>query len=455
MAETGAGPVSVLVVAIGGYGAHYLKALLALACPGPGAEAPGATDRQPPTDLLPSRCRLAGVVDPMATQSPVWPLVSGLNVPVRSSIEEFYSEGHRADLAVISSPIHWHVPQSIVALSNGSSVLCDKPLGATIQEADELIETRDRSGRWVMIGYQWSFSSAILALKRDILAGLFGRPARCLALCCWPRDVSYYGRNDWAGRLRDEATGRWVLDSPANNAMAHYLHNLFFVLGPEMHLSARPRTVQAELYRAYPIESCDTAICRAMTEDGAELLFYASHVTERTIDPRFRLEFEDAVISCGEDEGSDIVAVGRNGQRKRYGSPEDTPQFQKLVAAIDRVSTRTVPCTHTVGAELARPGGDATIVCGPEAAMSQTLGVNGMHDSVSEVTCFPSSLVRREGAPERLFVAGLDDLLVRCYENGILPSEAGVEWAVAGRTVDLAGYRHFPGGARGPQGDRP
>ena len=84
MAETGAGPVSVLVVAIGGYGAHYLKALLALAGPGPGAEAPAAADRQRRTDLLPSRCQLAGIVDPMATQSPVWPLVSGVSVPVRS-----------------------------------------------------------------------------------------------------------------------------------------------------------------------------------------------------------------------------------------------------------------------------------------------------------------------------------------------------------------------------------
>src|SRR5512137_1809293 len=124
-------PVSVLMVAIGGYGFHYLKTLL--------------------DEHHPSRCRLAGVVDPMATQSGLWPAVTRLGVPVCAAIEEFYGEGRRADLAVIASPIHWHVPQSLVALEHGTAVLCDKPIGATIQEAEELIRARDRSGLWVMI----------------------------------------------------------------------------------------------------------------------------------------------------------------------------------------------------------------------------------------------------------------------------------------------------------------
>ena len=397
-----------LMVAIGGYGYHYLKALL--------------------DEPQPSRCRIVGVVDPMARLSRLWPAVSLLRVPVCATIEEFYGEGRTADLAVIASPIHWHVPQAIVALAGGSLVLCDKPLGATIQEAGALIEARDRSGHWVMIGYQWSFSSAILALKRDILAGLFGRPIRLSTLCCWPRDFSYYARNDWAGRLSHKATGRWVLDSPANNAMAHHLHNLFFLLGPEPHLSARPRSVQAELYRAYPIESCDTAACRVVTDHGVEVLFYASHATERTLASRFRLEFEHAVVTCGEESG-DVVSMDRKGQRKSYGSPDDTPQFHKLVAALNHIE------------------GGGTVFCGPEAAMSQTLAVNGMHDSVPEIRTFPVELLRNESSPDRVYAEGLDETLLRCYREATLPAEAEVPWAVAGRTVSLAGYCHFPGGS--------
>ena len=114
-------PISVLLVAIGGYGQHYLNALLDL------ASEPGAMP-----------CRLAGVVDPMARQSPAWPKVQPLGVAVHDTIEEFYAAGHEAHVAVVASPIHWHVPQSLVALANVSNVLCDKPLCATVQEANEL-----------------------------------------------------------------------------------------------------------------------------------------------------------------------------------------------------------------------------------------------------------------------------------------------------------------------------
>jgi predicted dehydrogenase len=248
MPRKGSDPVSVLMVAIGGYGFHYLKDLL--------------------ENHDPERCRLAGVVDPSARQSLLWPVVHRLGIPVCASIDEFYDGGNRADLAVVSSPIHCHVPQSLAALEHGSAVLCDKPVSATVQECRELVDAGTRTGRWVMVGYQWSYSQAIQALKKDMRAGLFGKPLRAMALCCWPRDMSYYRRNDWAGRLRHAGSDRWVLDGPANNAMAHFLHNLLYLLGPEPHLSARPGTVQAEMYRAYPIEASDTAACRVITGSG-------------------------------------------------------------------------------------------------------------------------------------------------------------------------------------------
>jgi predicted dehydrogenase len=404
-----AAPVGVLMVAIGGYGCHYLRTLV--------------------DDVGPARARLAGVVDPEARQSPAWPIVERLGVPVYATVEEFYRAGHHADLAVIASPIQWHAPQACVALEHGADVLCDKPLAATVQEADAVIDARDRSGRWMLLGYQWSFSAAIRALKRDILGGLFGRPVRFRTLCCWPRDLAYYRRNDWAGRLRDARDARWVLDSPANNAMAHFLHNLLFLAGSEAGAAARPRVVQAETYRAFPIDSCDTVACRVITEHRLEILFCASHATRSPIEPRFRLDFEDGRVSFGED-GPTIVARDHKGNSKDYGAPDDTPQFQKLFDAIEAA------------------GRSVAGVCGPEAASAQTLAINGIHESVAASAPFPPSLVVNDTRAGRLFVDDLDDVLRRCYESARLPGEAGVAWARPGRPVDLNGYRWFPGGQR-------
>ncbi len=411
MTARSGGPVRVLISAIGGYGHYYLQTLL----------------EQVPAD----RAMLAGVVDPQARQARAWPWVESRGVPVFDDMAGFYSAGHEADLAVIVSPIQFHVPQSCTALEHGSHVLCDKPLGGTIQEAARLVSARDRSGRFAMIGYQWSYSAAIQALKRDILAGLFGRPVRFSTLCCWPRHLAYYQRNPWAGRLRDPETGQWVLDGPANNAMAHFLHNLLYLGGPRTDRSAAPRTVQAECYRAYPIESCDTAVCRVVTADGLEVLLYASHVTEAPIDPRFTLEFESAVVTF-DARGGGIVARASSGTEKRYGAPDDSPQFKKLFDAID--------ASHAIGASLAQ----ASVVCGPEAAMAQTLALNGMHESVGDATSFPDSMVAADPEAERRYVPGLADTLSRCYDRHQLPAESGAGWARGGALVNLDGYHSFP-----------
>jgi predicted dehydrogenase len=410
---TPAAPVRVLMAAIGGYGYHYVKTLL----------------EQVPA----SRAILAGVVDPEARASAIWPTVEAMRIPVVADMEAFYAAGHAADLAVVVSPIHCHVPQSAIALAHGCHVLCDKPMGATVQEGLALIEAERRARRPVSIGYQWSYSAAIQNLKRDLMAGRFGAPRRFVTLCAWPRGRAYYARNSWAGRLRDPRTNAWVLDSPANNAMAHFLHNACFLLGLEAESSAMPVAVRAELYRALPIESADTAAARVLTDVGCDILFLASHATDRPIEPRFRIECDGAVITFGES-GRDIVAESLAGARVSYGDPDATPPFTKLFHAIDRVRT---PCP---------------VVCGPRAALAQMCCVNAMHDSVPDIGVFPPGLLE-EPDGNHVCVRGLADALTSCYERGALPSESALEWAAAGRTINLRNYARFPGGGR-PEDDR-
>ena len=374
-------PVSVLIVGIGGYGYYYLKTLL--------------------EEILESTAKLCGVIDPFADQSGLFPEVTKRDIPIFAEIEDFYRAGHTADLVVISSPIQYHVPQSCIALNNGSNVLCDKPLSATVEEADELIRVRDKSGKWVMIGYQWSYSSAIQDLKRDIQRGMFGKPKTFKALCLWPRDDTYYNRNNWAGKIKDSG-GRWILDSPANNAMAHFIHNLFYLSGEEQYSSSTPEEVTAELHRVNPIETYDTAICRIVTHNDVELLFYGSHTTKTTKNPIFNLEFENAIIDFG-DAGSTIRIISGESRLKDYGSPDDDHQFKKLLDAVECVR---------------RP---SPIVCSPEAARSQTLCINAMQEFLPSASTLPASTIHRDEKEKRWWVEGLDDLLSDCYNRGIMP----------------------------------
>ena len=264
------------MVGVGGMGAVYLEALLARKDEG--------------------LFRIAGAVDPQPNRCKQYVEMRAMGVPCFVSLQDFY-RNRKADLAVISSPIQVHMPQTSFALAKGSHVLCEKPAAGTIQEVRAAIEAERAAARWVAVGYQWSFSPAVQALKDDIRSGLFGAARKLKCLYLWPRDEGYYARNDWAGKRRD-AEGAWVLDSPVQNAMAHDLHNMFYVLGQDKETSARPAEVEAELYRANAIENFDTAAARIRTEEGVEILFFVSHASEEDRGPVVRYEFEKAVVRC-------------------------------------------------------------------------------------------------------------------------------------------------------------
>jgi predicted dehydrogenase len=401
-------PLTIVLSGIGGMGGVYVAELLDHAGDG--------------------TFRIVGAADPEPGRCPRLAELEALGVPILPGLEEFYARA-KADLAVLSSPIQFHAPQAILALSHGSHVLCEKPLAATIQDAEAMREARDRAGRRVAVGYQWSFSDAIQSLKNDILSGALGRPKRLSCLYLWPRDDAYYARSSWAGRVKD-AEGRWVLDSPANNALAHDLHNMLYVLGDTTERSARPVEVKAEMYRANRIECYDTAAARIRTAGGVEILFLASHAGRRDPGPVLSYEFERAtVMSSG--RGSEIKALFHDGKVRNYGVPDARP-MKKLWDAIGAA------------------GGGPAPVCGIEAATAQTLVINGMQESAPGIVDFPAALLRREEGPAggRVWVEGLDDVLERCYAEGALPSEsqAGVGWARAGRATDLSRYGFFPGG---------
>jgi len=144
-----------------------------------------------------------------------------------------------------------------------------------------------------------------------------------------------------------------VLDSPVNNACSHFLHNMFFVLGPRMDRSDAPTRVEAELYRANAIDNYDTAAIRCSTRSGAELLFIASHATQESQEPLIHYQFEHGAIRYGGEAGTEMVGHLSDGSTVRYGKPLEADSDQK---------------PHAVCAAI-REG--KPVACGLEAAAAQ------------------------------------------------------------------------------------
>jgi len=385
-------PVGVVLVALGGYGEVYVDALL--------------------DDPRGAGCRIVGGVDPRPEGCRRMADLEARGVPIYASLEDFYRE-HGADLAVISSPIQLHADHACAALAAGSHVLLEKPAAGCTADVDRMIAARDRAGRFVAVGFQWSFAESVLALKADILRGHLGRPLLGRALTLWPRTEAYYGRNAWAGRKRDPA-GRWILDSPASNAMAHHLHNLLFLLGGAMDRSAEPLVMEARLARANHIETFDTAAVRLATDSGAEFLFLVSHaIAEGEVaEPSFTLEFEEGTVTCP-GGGEPMTARHRDGSVWTYPHPDSSPQVRKLWKSVEAVR--------------AWPEAVAFPPCGLETARPHVAFVEALERSGAMPLVYGDDRVRiTETSAGRLrWVEGLADVMRAAYEAGEMPALPG------------------------------
>ncbi|MBQ3791998.1 MAG: Gfo/Idh/MocA family oxidoreductase, partial [Clostridia bacterium] len=290
--------VRLLYVGIGGYGVTNLDRYLS----------GSLTD-----------CEIAGTVDIRPENSFFYERLKKDGVPFYSSLEEFCEKDH-ADLAILSTPIQLHAPQSIFCMRHGMNVLCEKPVASTLEEAREMLKVSEETGKFVNIGYQASYSEATLRFKADVTAGRFGKPLAARTLVMWPRSEKYYGRSAWAGKLKS-ADGKWILDSVANNATAHYLHNMFYVLGGGDNRSLVPEKMEFELYRGNNIESFDTCAAR-ITAGGIPLLFIAAHPIDHSFGPQIEFRFEKATVTVP-GKGDDITARMNDGTVIEYGSMQN------------------------------------------------------------------------------------------------------------------------------------
>lgn len=397
--------IKIALVALGGYGNFYLEHLF--------------------NNLSDADIKFVAGIDPDPAGCHYLEKFERNKIPIYPDLETFYRHAY-ADLVIIAAPIHLHKRFTLTALSHSSNVLCEKPVTARVQDADAMFKAEKDSPGFVAIGYQWSFSQAIQNLKNDILKGAFGKPLRFRTKILWPRTAHYYGRNNWAGRIKT-AAGEWVLDSPVNNATAHYLHNCFYVLGKTRESSADLVDVQAELYRANPIENYDTAAIRCHTDDGVEILFYTAHPVPNNIGPILSYEFEQADVKFDPVE-SRLRAYFHNGQVTDYGNPSENDAV-KLWQSVASVRS---------GKKLA---------CGLKAARSHTLCVNGAQESAEEIKNFPDTLIQHTSSDDDdlIWVNGLQEIMETCYEKGTLPSENdNTAWAHKGKIINLRNYRAYP-----------
>ena len=354
-------------------------------------------------------------------------LLREMGCRIYSSVEALWAEENaNLDLCMIPTPISTHYDFARQAVENDCHVLLEKPACATIDDLNALADLAKKRRRWIAIGFQDIYNPQIQHIKQKLLRGDLGRVRMIKSWGNWPRARAYYERNNWAGRLKD-ANG-WVLDSPINNAMAHFLNLMLFWAGSAPEAFARPVAVEADLYRVQRIESFDTASLRLKTREGPSILYAVSHSGTDLKEPVIRIEGERGWIEwshCGP------IRMEIDGEASSYRQPGmDVIRDGMLEAICSKI-------THDRGQ-----------IVTVRDATAHTLTVNAVHEC-SAIQDIPGEFCRVQTRKRSEFLGCemLTGLLRQCFEKECLLKEVPCPWEPAdGEPFATGQYTHFSGG---------
>ena len=358
------------------------------------------------------RCKLTAVcIVNRAQEATAWDQLTADGVRCFESTGDLWSAMRgQIDLTLLPTPPQTHRAMTEEALAAGSHVLCEKPTSTNVADAIAMAEAATAASRKLFIGFQDMYLDGTHELKRRLCSGVYGKLESISFLGLWPRGVvSYYGRNSWAGKLMlggsDGSDGVLINDNPVSNAFAHFLKLGLFFAGPDADTSALPLLgeIEAQLYRANPIETFDTAALRIPTDTGIPMQFLCSHAIEQNNLPTLRIRTDHDQLDWKYEEGLFIRSRGEQAVCRLPKREEGrVGMLEKIIASLH---------------------GEPSTICTPEDALIPL--------SVSErlraypVTPFPESMIKIHETPDDSLrtVQGLSEKLHACYAENQMPTD--------------------------------
>lgn len=289
--------LKIALIGVGGFGANHLKYLSTMERRG--------------------NVRLVAVADPFR-KSLVQQSIELEARGVRWYLD--YREllcSEQLDCIVVATPIHLHEKMVQDCIAKRLYVLLEKPPVPLLRQIDQLVLAKGSDK--VAVGFQGICSREIRLLKRWIVDGELGTLRDIRVSCGWPRNDEYYGRASWAGKM--VAGGLPVFDGPATNALSHLVHaSMFLANTNDLHGFAEPEQIEAEYYRARPINSYDVANLRGCWPGEVSFTIALAHAVNK----RFPSELVVTGSKCSASLIGDGKILERAGKKVQF-SVEDDP----------------------------------------------------------------------------------------------------------------------------------
>jgi predicted dehydrogenase len=167
------------------------------------------------------------------------------------------------NMIAVATPSGFHLEPTVLAAEYGKHVICEKPLEATLERIDAMIEAHQNSGTYLGGIFPYRFNPCFDILKNAIVEGRFGKLTYAGVQVPWWRDTSYY---------HDSWHGTWKLDGGGAlmNQSIHMIDYLLALMGPVTEVKG------FHDHLGHKIEAEDTAVAIVRFENKALGTIYGS-----------------------------------------------------------------------------------------------------------------------------------------------------------------------------------
>jgi predicted dehydrogenase len=202
------------------------------------------------------------------------------------------------DGIAICTPNAAHREAALLAFAHGKHVFCEKPLGLSVAEAEEMTRAAEASGRVHQVAFTYRYLHGVQELRRRVLAGEVGEPYLFRA------HHEYWGGAPGWRELRAPAGGGVLYDSGS-----HLFDLARFVLGPIAEVKA-----SLQMLPRPGVETDDLANVWFRHASGVRGQWFASRITPMRADNYVQVVGTEGAIEALLSRGrNDALRVARPG----------------------------------------------------------------------------------------------------------------------------------------------
>ncbi len=236
------------------------------------------------------------------------------------------------DIQVVNilTPNHLHFDAVLKCARAGKHILVEKPPAMSLREIDAMEAACRAAGVRIGVMLQCRIRKPIVAIRRAIDEGRFGRVLHADTYMKWYRSEAYYQMDAWRSSRR---SGAGVTVQHA----FHYIDLLQHLMGPVASVTARMNNL------AHPkVELEDTLLAMVSYKNGAQGIVQASTALWPGTDVRVEINGEHGTA----------IMVGERMETWRFA--DERPEDEETAAMAARPSARERPARRISGISTIR-----------------------------------------------------------------------------------------------------